>query len=323
MTKTAIPERIEYRQALEAVRTLIRETLLDSEAPMDEIVRYLAESEGKSLRAQLLLTASAGDRGDVPKNAVITAAALELLHLASLVHDDVIDDAETRRGRQSVRQLFGSKPAVICGDYLFCKCFLLVAGISGPYQDKFADVAKAMTKICLGELREFRRKGDLTLGVKDYFRIIAGKTSVLFALALYAGTILGGYGEDEARHLARFGHDVGMCFQLTDDCIDYQTEASVAGKNVRHDLREGVVTLPLIFAMAKAPALRDTVETVPDPSGIARVVSEVLALGGVRMTMDVAGKYCLKASRLLETLRSGFRRTQLEVLLEQIRTRVY
>jgi heptaprenyl diphosphate synthase len=321
MTKIEIPDKIEFVKALDAVRALIRETLQDSEAPMDEIVRYLAESEGKNFRASLLLAASAGDGGDVPKNAVITAAALELLHLASLVHDDVIDDAETRRGRQSVRQLFGNKPAVICGDYLFCKCFLLVAGISGPYQDKFADIAQAMTKICLGELREFRRKGDFSLGVKD--KIIAGKTSALFALALYAGTILGGYGEAEARHLAHFGHNLGMCFQLTDDCIDYQTDAAVAGKNVRHDLKEGVVTLPLIFAMAKAPALRDAVGAGLDVAGIASIVSEVVALGGVHMTMDVAAKYCRKASKLLETVPVSFRRTQLEALLEQIRTRVY
>lgn len=323
MTKTELPEKVPLDQAPDIVRALMKQALLESDPVIAEITAYLSESEGKNLRALLLLTASAGEDGLIPKNALITAAALELLHLASLVHDDVIDDSAMRRGRPSVKQKFGNKSAVICGDYLFCQCFLLVADISGAFQDRFTDIAKAMSKICLGELREYRHTHDAGLTVREYFKIIAGKTSALFALSLYAGTILGGCGETEARKAARFGHYIGMNFQLTDDCIDYQTRSRVAQKTVRHDLAQGTVTLPLIYAMAKEPALKELVGSGLGAGGIRRVAETVVSLGGVKMTMDVADKYYLKALKLLESFPEGFRRRQLLLLLEKIRTRVY
>ncbi|SHI17627.1 heptaprenyl diphosphate synthase [Sporobacter termitidis DSM 10068] len=323
MTKTELPEKVPLDQSLDLVRALLKQTLLESDTLMTEITAYLTESEGKNFRAMLLLTSSADAEGFVPRNALIAAAAIELLHLASLVHDDVIDDAETRRGRPSVKQMFGNKPAVICGDYLFCKCFLLVADISREYQDKFTDMARAMTKICLGELREYRQSGNAALSVREYFKIVAGKTSALFALSLYTGALIGGYDEAEARRASRFGHYIGMVFQLTDDCIDYQTESAVAGKTVQHDLAEGTVTLPLIFAMMKEPALRETVAKGLAPSAVRRVVSDVVNLGGVTMTMDLAQKYCRKAQKLLDAMLVGIRRSRLALLLDQIRTRVY
>lgn len=323
MTKTELPESVPYDASLDIARDLIKKTLLESDAPIAEITQYLTGSEGKNIRAMLLLASSVDEKGFVPKNALIAAAALEILHLASLVHDDVIDDAATRRGRPSVKQLFGNKPAVICGDYLFCKCFLLIAEMSASFQDRFLDVAKAMSKICLGELREYRHNGDTALGVREYFKIVAGKTSALFALSLYSGAIIGGYGEKEARRAARFGHYIGMTFQLTDDCIDYQTNGDLAQKTVRHDLAEGVVTLPLIFAMMHKPALKDTVGSVMDSAELLRVIDDVVTLGGVKMTMDVAEKYYLKAVKILDSMSEGKRRSQFSSLLEQIRTRVY
>lgn len=323
MTRMELPDKIPLESAPEQVKALLKHTLLAADSEIAQMTTYLADSEGKNLRAALLVTAAAQEDGFVPKNGVITAAAMELLHLASLVHDDVIDDAATRRGRASVKQLFGNKAAVICGDYLFCQCFLLLADISGPFQNRFQDVARAMTKICLGALREYRHNGNLSLNVRQYFKIVAGKTSALFALALYAGALIGGYGEKEARLLGRFGHDIGMVFQLTDDCIDYAAEESVAQKSVCLDLREGTVTLPLIFALGKMPALKDRIAPGLSQAEIKSIVSEVIALGGVSMTMDVADKYCTKAAKLLTQLPEGFRKDRLSGLLGQIQTRLY
>ena len=323
MTRINIQEKTPLGSAHEIVKAIIKDALLDSKDPMVEMTAYLTETEGKNIRAQMLLISSADDFGLVPKNAIIAAAALEILHLASLVHDDVIDDADMRRGQLSVPKAFGNKSAVLCGDYLFCKSFMLVADISGAYQERFLDVAKAMTKICLGELREFRHNNDTSLSVREYFRIVAGKTSALFALSMYAGAILGGYDKVQASRLMRFGHYVGMLFQLTDDCIDYQTQSSVAGKSVLNDLAQGTVTLPLIFAIAKEPSLRDEIGRGLTPEAVKLVIEKVISLGGIEKTIETTDKYGAKAAKLLTALPEGIRRAQLELLLGHILKRKY
>ncbi|UOO37437.1 polyprenyl synthetase family protein [Oscillospiraceae bacterium CM] len=322
MTKQQLPEKIEYAAALAVVKDLIHSSLLDSDALVSEMMHHLTLSEGKNFRALLLMAAASDDSGNVPKNALVAAAAMEMLHLASLVHDDVIDNADTRRGLPSVRESFGNKSAVIAGDYLFCKCFLLTAELSEHFQSRFLDIAKTMSKLCLGEMREMQHHGDTALSIRQYFRIIAGKTSALFALALYSGALIGGADEKEARRLARFGHYIGMAFQLTDDCLDYQSDDQTMKKPVRHDLNDGVVTLPLIFALMQKPSLQAALKAPLDTRGALAVAAEVIALGGVDRTMAVAGKYCDKAEKILDGVLEP-KRDLLLSLLEKIKARVY
>lgn len=322
MINMELPEKIQFDASLPIVSAIMEQALLQSDELIANIMRHLTASSGKNFRSALLLAAAADKDGLVSKDALTTAAALEILHLATLVHDDVIDDAETRRGKPSVQQRFGKKSAVICGDYLFCKCFLMTAGISAQYQNKFMDIARMMTKICMGELRQYKHNGDTSLGVHGYLRIIAGKTSALFALALYAGGILGGCTEKEARLLGRLGYYIGVIFQLEDDCIDYQSNLATAKKNVQHDLSEGVVTLPLIFAMAKKPQLRDELRSFSlTPEEYRAVIVEVCGLGGVDMTRAVAERYYEKARKILSRLTDEKKRALLQPLLDKIKFR--
>lgn len=324
MTKMELPEKIEFDASLPLVTARMDEALLQSDELITDIMRHLAASNGKNFRSRLLLAASVDAEGYVPRDAVTAAAALEILHLATLVHDDVIDDAATRRGKASIQHRFGKKSAVICGDYLFCKCFLLTAGISERYQDKFTDIAKMMSKICMGELRQYRHNGDTALSLREYLRIIAGKTSALFAMALYAGAILGGSDEKEARLLGQLGYYIGIIFQLEDDCMDYASNLATVGKNVQHDLAEGVVTLPLIFAMAKKPEIRSEIKDFHlSPAEYRAVIDEVCHLGGVEMTLQIADRYYGKARRLLERVTGESRRARLRPILDTIRLRKF
>ena len=324
MIKMELPDRIPFDAALPMTAALMDQTLLQSDELIAEMMRHLTASGGKNFRSSLLLAAAADEEGTVPKEAVVTAAALEILHLATLVHDDVIDDAETRRGMQSVQRRFGKKAAVICGDYLFCKCFLLTADLSKQYQNKFMDIARGMSKICMGELRQYRHNRDISLSVRGYLRIIAGKTSALFALAMYAGGVLGGGAEKEARLLARLGYYIGLIFQLEDDCIDYRSSLTTAKKNVQHDLSDGVVTLPLIFALAKKPEIRDEIRDFNlSPDECRAVIAEVCGIGGVDMTLDVVGRYYEKARKLLGRVAGEKKRLLLRSTLETIKIRKY
>lgn len=329
-TGPELPGALPYGEALVAVRALLQHELLHSDALASGMTEYLASSAGKNFRAQLLLAAAAGEDGMVPHDALLAAAALELLHLATLVHDDVVDGSDMRRGRPSLRSKFGEKSAVICGDYLMCRCFLLLTGLSGEYRAQVTEVARAMMRVCLGELREYRHNGDYSLSPLGYFRIIAGKTAALFAFSLYAGGVTGGLSEREERALGWLGYYIGMAFQLVDDGMDYAADTETAGKSVQHDLAEGVVTLPLIVAMRKDPALHSRLADsglaegiVRSPSELAQVLAEVRALGGAGAARETAEKYFAKAEKQLGRVQNAARRERLAALMRAIRERTY
>ncbi len=318
MTDPALQNRIAYESSMEAARTTVRDCLLGADPAISDVTRHLSAQTGKGLRAALLLAASSGPDGQVPAQAVPAAAALEILHLATLVHDDVIDEAATRRGQPSVQGRFGRKVAVLGGDYLFCRCFSMVAALLGSYPDRLADFSAGMTRVCTGEIEQLRHNRDVDLGLRGYLRIISGKTAALFALASYAGGVLAGETERDARVLGRFGFLFGMLFQIMDDCLDYEDDESDARKTVRHDLAEGVVTPPLIYSIAKNPLLREAARTAFDnPAELRAVLAEVAVSGGVRSSWTLAGRYLDKARRQLERVGDPYRRERLQHYLDE------
>lgn len=323
MIKIDLPEKIKFDKSPQIVKTLIDQTLLQSSGLISDIMEHLTLAGGKNFRAMLLLAAATDKEGYVTQNALLSAAAVEILHLATLVHDDVIDDAGIRRGQTSIQTKFGKKSAVICGDFLFCKCFLLVAEVSSQFQDKFSDIAKAMTKICLGELKQFRHNGDTAMSTRNYLKIIAGKTSALFSLALYSGSIIGEYDEKYARCLALFGYYIGMIFQLTDDCMDYETDIQTAKKSVKNDLVEGVITLPLIYAISLKPEIKDMIKKHSTLDELSEVFSEVISLGGVAKTRDLAERYYQKAKKILVRLDDERKQLLFSEILEKIKVREF
>jgi len=211
---------------------------------------------------------------------------------------------------------------VIGGDYLFTVCFAMVAGITAHFPEKFTEFSKAMSGICLGEMRQLKHNGDTDLKVTGYLKIIAGKTAALFSLAMYAGMILGGSTDKEARLVAHFGFYVGMLFQLADDCLDYESNGDTLKKSVKHDLTEGVITLPLIYAFALKPDLKALVASgVLTRTDIDAIVSQVIALGGITKTKSLADRYYTKAWKLLDRLQDQSKRKRLGRILETIKDR--
>ena len=161
--------------SLNETRALIRRTLQQSDPVLADVTRHLAQGSGKNIRAAMLLAASADENGLVGQDAVTAAAALEILHLATLVHDDIIDDAPTRRGQPSVQQQFGKKTAVISGDYLFCVCFSMIAELASQHPRHIGLFSRAISQLCIGELSQHQHNRDTELSVLGYLRIIAGK----------------------------------------------------------------------------------------------------------------------------------------------------
>lgn len=320
MIKDNLPEKLRFQESLPAVEELMNRSLLQSDEIISDVMGHLVVKGGKNLRSKLFLCCAQDAECCVKKNAVTAAAAIEILHLATLVHDDVIDDSKIRRGQASLQSRYGKKAAVICGDYLFCKCFTMVSEMSAQYPEKFKDFSGAMTKICLGEFRQFKHNADYNLSIFGYLRIIAGKTAALFSLSMYAGTIVGGGGEKEARLMARIGFDIGMLFQILDDCMDYNADYQRAKKSVKHDLAEGIVTLPLIYSLRRDPQLKQRVEGYfLGVAQVGEIIAEVVDAGGVSMSMKVADKYYEKAKKRINGVEDLNKRIILNEVLEKLK----
>jgi octaprenyl-diphosphate synthase len=280
-----------------------------SEVPTISLIgEYLVDGGGKRIRPALLLLSSRllGYEGAVD---VKYAAVLELIHTATLVHDDIIDGADTRRGRVSVNRRWGNELTVLFGDFLYMKG-MKVALEEGDVRvlDLLADVTLAMTE---GEILGAERRGSLDLSIGDYLEVVKRKTALLFAAACRIPAFLVPGAEKHAEALLGFGLALGTAFQLQDDLLDYTASEEELGKPVLSDLREGKLTLPLILSLPDATgAERASVETVMHEKGFASVpVSAILGLverlGALEKARRMVEEYALRARGLALTLPSG------------------
>ena len=251
---------MEYEAGYEAVQHEIR--LLLSSAPLiiRQYTQHLLGAQGKHIRALALLSCSMNGQNLVSENAVKLAAATEILHLATLVHDDVIDNADMRRGIPSLQKKFGKKTAVICGDYLFSVALKLAGSVANKQDYADFQVPDYVSQICFGELSQLIHNGDLNLSELEYFKIISGKTAALFEACFYAGAVLSGCDDIEAKKYKRLGWYTGMIFQIKDDCDDFESTREIAKKTVQSDYEQNVITLPLIYALKRSDDLKQRIK---------------------------------------------------------------
>lgn len=311
--ETAI-EPIAFPEALSLAQDQMDQALLSTPAPFRPRTGYLTQSRGKFLRAQAVLTCAEEAAGVSPA-AVKAAAAVELLHLATLVHDDVIDDADTRRGLPTLKKRFGNRQAVISGDYILCLALRLAAEAAAQERDLNGEFPDTVEKICMGELMQSINHRNFSLSGNGYLRIISGKTAALFKGSFYAGAMLGKDARPEAKQYAAIGWHLGMIFQLADDCMDYEATAEQAKKPVLSDFEQGVVTLPLIAAIHENPEIRKRAldETITKEE----VRQVVLASGGIPFTRRVARMYHERAAELAGGLSApAFKKEKIMALLQ-------
>jgi len=223
---------------------------LDSRVPLIQTVgRYVLTSGGKRIRPLLLLLSArlCGYRGE---RSVPLASIVEFIHTATLLHDDVVDDADLRRGQKSANTVWGNEATVLVGDFLFSKSFSLMVG-DGDLRVLRA-MADATTALAEGEILELLKTCDLDVTVEEYLDVIRNKTAVLIAAACEVGALLGAVDEERVAALKGYGMDVGIAFQLVDDCLDFVGDRERFGKPVGADLEEGKITLPVIHALGAA-----------------------------------------------------------------------
>jgi octaprenyl-diphosphate synthase len=245
---------------LELVEGAMREQLGSASELLGDLGSHLLGAGGKRIRPALVLLAAELCEYTGPRR-VQVAAAVELLHTATLLHDDVVDLSELRRGRPSANAVWGNRRAVLAGDFLYARASSMIVE-DGDLDILwiFADTIRSMAE---GELLQLARSFDATVTESHYFAVIERKSAVLLAAACEAGAILGGVTRAERRRLAEFGREIGLAFQLRDDALDYEAGEEVLGKRPHTDIREGKVTLPLLLALKRCtPAEREAVSAV-------------------------------------------------------------
>ena len=266
--------------------------------------------------------AASAPNAPLPERIIEIAAAVETLHLATLIHDDIIDGASTRRGEPALHTLFGARRAVLMGDYLLSRCFTMISGRTS--RESAQHLAAAAGHLVRGEIGQLDRHQTPPFSRRGYLRRVTGKTALLFVLSLVTGAReMKAPARDQAA-LARTGYAVGTAFQIIDDVLDLEADATVLGKPVATDLRAGLYTLPIIEAVEADPGVREVV--MPPPASDRQVrdaLSAIRASGGLDRAREVAASYTGRARRALATVGEPRVRDTLSVVIERLLGRDY
>ncbi|WP_321472555.1 polyprenyl synthetase family protein [uncultured Paludibaculum sp.] len=299
---------------LEKVEQEFRLESVASVEAVSQIAQYLQGNGGKRLRPIMLLVSCRLFREPSPE-AIRLAAVVELIHTATLVHDDIIDDAKTRRGKPSANVLWGNHTSVLAGDWLYMQAFQIALRMrSFEVLDLLITLTQQMVD---GELLQLERIGRIDITEADSMELMDRKTATLFSACTKLGAIAAGASESEQTVLGDFGWNLGMAFQLVDDILDFTSRESILGKPVGNDLREGKVTLPLIYALQDASlADRAKVAIVLKEGNYEKVpFEEIRAIldrhHGVERARVRAHEFTAKARTLLQTFHESPARTAL------------
>ena len=234
---------------MKQVNTLIIENM-KSEVPMiPQLASYLIAAGGKRVRPLLTLACTRlyNCQNERPFG---LAAAVEFIHTATLLHDDVIDESKQRRGQDTANLVFGNQATVLVGDFLFSRAFQLM--VKDGALDILRILSQASATIAEGEVKQLTTANNLSTTQEDYLAVISAKTAALFAAACEIGPVIAEQGEEAMKAMRNYGHNLGMAFQIVDDVLDYSADQTKLGKTVGDDLREGKMTLPVILAAQKA-----------------------------------------------------------------------
>lgn len=317
----ALVERVQ--EGLERTESALVEAVKSSDGFLDEAAGHLLSAGGKRFRPMLVVLAA--ELGDPAREEVTTAAVVvELTHLATLYHDDVMDEAPLRRGAPSANARWDNALAILVGDYLFAQASDRVATL-GP--EAVSIQARTFSRLVRGQMRETIGPGEAEDPLEHYLGVVADKTGSLIATSARFGAMMSGASPEQAQALTEFGECIGIAFQLSDDIIDVLSDSTDSGKTPGTDLREGVPTLPTLFAQrSSAPADEDLRRILQAPITDEALVAEVLVRLRGHYAMDQARDYvrseAARARGMLAGLPQGSMRSALETICNELTERI-
>ena len=306
----------DVRDGVARIEQLMETELRGSDDLMTDAVLHLFEAGGKRFRPLFtVLSAQLGPRPDSDE-VTIAGAVIELVHLATLYHDDVMDEAQVRRGAPSANLRWSNNVAILAGDYLFATASRLVSRL-GP--DAVRIIAETFAQLVTGQMRETQGAADKADPIAHYLKVVHEKTACLIGAAGRFGAMFSGAGEDQIERLSRLGDLVGTAFQISDDIIDIDSDSHESGKLPGTDVREGVHTLPMVYALQQpgADRLRELLSgPVEDDAAVAEALTLLRASPGMVQAKEFLAQYAAKARHELALLPDVPGRRALEALVD-------
>lgn len=286
------------REDMTAVNTLILQRMQSEVSLIPQIAGHIIAAGGKRLRPLLTLSCAGlcGYRGE---DHIGLAATVEFIHTATLLHDDVVDESGLRRGANTANAVWGNKPSVLVGDFLFSRAFLQM--VRAGSLEILEILSRASAIIAQGEVQQLMTANDITTDEAGYLSVISAKTAALFAAACEIGAVVAGRPENEAAALHTYGLNLGIAFQLVDDCLDYSAREDELGKALGDDFRDGKITLPVILAISQADDKerafwRRTLEELDHRDGdFDRAIDLIRKYGALEASLARAQEYSLAA----------------------------
>lgn len=279
----------------------LEETIQSDSFLLKQASMHTLQAGGKRIRPIFVLLAGKFGHYDIEVMKDV-AVALELIHMASLVHDDVIDDADLRRGQPTVKSKWDNQIAMYTGDFVFALSLELMSNIKDPAAHKI--LANTIVEVTIGEIQQIKDKYRFNQNFRDYFRRIKRKTALLIAASCQLGAIAAGASESVHKNLYRFGYYVGMSFQITDDILDFTASEAELGKPAGSDLLQGNITAPVLYALENEKIREEIIKVNENtqPNQISEIITLIKQSGAIEKSLALSDLYLDKALAVLEEL---------------------
>jgi octaprenyl-diphosphate synthase len=306
------------KSELEIFNELFKKSMKSRVGLVDLIVNYLVRQKGKKIRPLLVLL-SAKVAGEINERTYRGATLVELLHTATLIHDDVVDNADKRRGFWSINKIFKNKAAVLMGDYLLSKGLLIA--VQGKDYDFLEVITNTVKRMSEGELLQIQKTRKLDIDEETYFRIISDKTASLLETCCQIGALSGSENPESREAMRKFGESIGMAFQIKDDILDYDGAVNLIGKPVGGDIKEKKITLPLIYSLNQvtrdeAFRIKKLIKNGGSKENIKEVINFVRRNNGINYAVERAYKFSADAKEALKIFPDSQSKIALEALVD-------
>lgn len=290
---------------------------------VDLVARYIIRQKGKKVRPMLVLL-SASLSGGITDRTYRGASLVELLHTATLIHDDVVDNADKRRGMWSINALFKNKIAVLMGDYLLSRGLMI--SVDGKDYDFLGVTTNAVKRMSEGELLQIQKTRKLDIDEETYFKVISDKTASLLETCCTIGAMSTTENKDYIEAMRSYGHSLGMAFQIRDDILDYEGTSNLIGKPVGGDIKEKKITLPLIYALnrvsaSEASRIRKVLKNGNDKTKVKEIIAFVKANNGIDYALKIAQKFSDEAIASLNIFPENETKSSLKDLVDFVTKR--
>ena len=311
------------KQELEEFHSIFKQAMRSNVGLVDLVARYIIRQKGKKVRPLLVLL-SAKISGGVTDRSYRGATLVELLHTATLIHDDVVDNADKRRGMWSINALFKNKIAVLMGDYLLSRGLMI--SVDGKDYDFLGVTTDAVKRMSEGELLQIQKTRKLDIDEETYFKVISDKTASLLETCCTIGAMSTTDNKDHIEAMRNYGHSLGMAFQIRDDILDYEGSSSLIGKPVGGDIKEKKITLPLIYSLnnvssSEAVRIRKVLKNGNDKIKVKEVMQFVKENKGVDYALTIAEKYSNQAINSLNVFPDSDTKSSMKELIDFVTKR--